>query len=235
MTEEPEGCLECPFRDWGYVEPDLKESNILFVGENPGGQDVKDNKVLSPKSDAGAILKPYLKQFDNKGITYSLTYAVKCHSPGDKEPGLKVIRRCRPLLEQDIAETKPKLIVAFGKTAMIALTDLRKGVKKLNGHVLREQEIPILICLHPETICHSKEPEKAEKQFEKGIMPALYFFDEQEKLPYAIKRTLQPTEEEVGFDIETNELNPLVPGARMRCFAVSNGQKAYFVKMEGEK
>lgn len=233
---EPEFCAECPFKDWGYAEPELiKDSDILFVGKNPQREDVEEDQPFTRTGDAGKILRQYLKLFDEKGLVYSITNAVKCGSPGKKDPGLKVIRRCAPLLKDDIEYTKPKLIVVLGKIALTAMTGIRTGITKLNGHILREYDIPILVCLHPASICYSKDSEKAEKQFQKGIYPALYFFDEQEKLPYAIKRTLQPSEEEVGFDIETNELNPLVPGATLRCFSVSDGKKALFVKVQDGK
>lgn len=244
MTEEqePEFCIDCSSRGWGYAEPDLVEDcDILFVGTSPTGKDVEDNEPFTKGDEAGHVLREYLRKFDGKKISYSVTMAIKCHTPAGKKPGLKLIRRCKPLLEDDIAYTKPKLIVALGQTALTALTGIGSGIMKLNGHILREKQehkdavntnIPIAVCLHPAFVVNSKEQEKAEKQFEKGMLPALHFFDEQEILPHTIKRNIYPSDEEVGFDIETNELNPLIPGAVIRCFSVSDGERAIFVKVE---
>lgn len=240
--DEPEFCEECPYRDWGYVESELKEnSDILFVGSNPSRQELAEDEIFTRRDPAWDMFKDYLREFNERGVTYSMTHAVKCYSPAKKDPGIKVIRRCKPLLEEDILFVKPKLIVVLGKTALWAMTGLATGILKLNGHILREQiehkdalrcGIPIAVCLSPAFITNSKDPEKDIKKFEKGINPALSFFEEQERLPYAVKRTLPACpDEEVGFDIETTELNPLIPGFKIKCFSVSDGAKALFVKI----
>lgn len=224
-------CKDCPYHEFGYVAPQLqKDSDILFVGQNPGKEELKAGIPFCPKGDSGDLLRRYLAELDTKGIKYSITNALKCGTPNNKTPTPKELKKCKHHLEADIAETTPKLIVALGKPALIALTGLNKSILKLNGKVLREYTPPILVCVHPSFIVRNAYKNIA--IFEAGILPALSYFDKAQEIEVRTEVTVEPTEEEVGFDIETTSLLPHL--GIIRCFSISDGDKAIFVEIEGD-
>lgn len=228
-------CSDCPYEGDGYVRPQLKRnSKILFVGQNPEEQEVESGYPFYKEGDCGRFIRNYFKELDKKSIRYSITYCFKCHIPNNKAPSKKDIARCKPALLADIKKTNPELIVVLGKSALVAMTGLTTGILKLNGKILRDYPIPILVCVHPRYVFCNGYSEEKKKKFEKGILPALHYFDEVEELEVKKVSSLPPDDEKVGFDIETTEIKPHL--GIIKCFSVSDGKTATFVPIkEGKK
>lgn len=223
-----QNCENCPFKDFGYVPPELKpNSDILFVGQNPGQEELKIGYPFCHKGNSGKLLRSYIEELDKKGLIYSITNALKCGTPNNKTPTPKQVQVCIDKLQEDIKFTTPKLIVALGKPALTALTGLKTGILKLNGHILRQYNPPIAVCVHPSFVNRRGRDLKI---FEKGILPALKYFDKEIKVEYKEVITILPTEEEIGFDIETDSLQPHL--GKIKCFSVSDGNTALFVEIE---
>ena len=140
-------------------------------------------------------------------------------------PNKKEIDFCKPNLEKAIAYTTPKLIVPLGKPAVYAVTGRRDGILKLNGKLIAGNP-PVIPCVHPSYITGYGRDEGI---YEKGILPAINFFAEETKLKIKKKDIIEPTKEEVGFDIETSSLRP---DGELKCFAVSDGKSAIFVEVD---
>lgn len=220
-------CDSCPYRGLGYVEPQLIEnSGVLFIGQNPGVEEVKDGYPFSVNGKCGEVLRKYLKVLDEKNITYSVTNAVKCHSPNNKIPSKKEGALCLDKLQADIEYCNPKLIVVLGKVALRSLTSITDSILKLNGHILKDFHIPVLVCVHPSYVLRQG---KSEAVFEKGILPALSYFDKENEVEIIDRDDIDCTSEEVAFDIETSSLRPLK--GKIKCFSVSNGEQAIFVRI----
>ena len=221
-------CEKCPFISEPLVKSILIEnSDILFVGQNPVAEDVRAGYPMCEYSDAGDILHQYLPTLNKKGLTYSITNAVKCLVVGEHTPAKKEASHCKILLDDEIALVNPKLIVALGKVALRSLTDSTESVTKQNGKVIYDSKIPILVCVHPSYVKHNKSNIAI---FEKGILPALHFFDTVVKTEIVEMDTIEPTDEEVGFDIETTAFRP--HDGNIRCFSISNGEKSIFINLE---
>lgn len=219
-------CEDCPYIDEIYVPPLLVEdSDILFVGQNPGATEQKHGIPFHPEGASGALLKKYT---DELPVKFSITNTLKCGTPNNKTPTTKEINRCRHRLISEIEKVSPKLIVTLGKPAMVAVTGENSPILKNNGKILRGEGIPVLICVHPSFVIRGKDA----KIFEKGILPALKYFEENVVISHKVLDTIPPTDIEVGFDIETSSLRPQF--GDLRCFAVSDGNKAVFVEVEDE-
>lgn len=216
-----EYCKKCPLYKMPYVKPQLKEdSYILFVGQSPVTDDVNTGYPLCHKDKAGKLLRRYT---DLLSFKYSVTNCVLCYT--DKVPNKKEIDYCKPKLEEAIAFTAPKLIVALGKPAVYATTGRRDSILKLNGKLIGG-DILVIPCVHPSYVTSY---DRDEEVFEKGILPAINYFNEETPLKIVKKDIIWPTEREVGFDIETSSLRP---DGKLKCFAVSDGDNAVFVEME---
>ncbi len=223
-------CDSCPYRGLGYVEPQLIEnSGVLFIGQNPGAEEVKDGYPFSVNGKCGEVLRKYLKVLDEKKIVYSITNAVKCHTPNNKIPSKKEGLLCLDKLQADIDYCNPKLIVVLGKVALRSLTNITDSILKLNGHILKDFSTPVLVCVHPSYVLRQG---KSEAVFEKGILPALSYFDKENEVEIIDRDSVEPTDELVGFDIETSSFKALK--GKIKCFSVSNGEQAVFVGVEDE-
>lgn len=212
-----------------YVTPQLhKDSLVLFVGQNPGKEEVYDGIPFSPNGKCGEILRWYLVILDEKKISYSITNAVNYYSVNNAAPSKKEGEQCIEELNSAIEYVKPKLIVALGKVALRSLIGENVKILELNGHIL-DYHIPILVCVHPSYILRQG---RSEAIFEKGILPVFSFFDKEKTIEIIDKDTLEPITGEVGFDIETTSLRP--NRGRIRCFSVSNGTNSICIRVEDE-
>jgi len=226
-----------------YIEGELKKnSGILFIAQNPGADEVRAGRPLAGNSDR--VLRDYLKELDEKQIKYSITNAVKYYTADNRKPSATEIHHCIDDLLTDIKKTNPKLIVALGEVALFALTGL-KGIKKLNGKVLTELEgevlpIPILVCFHPSAIEHGLDI----RQFEKGLLPALKYFDKEKPVRFKEVRSLvdAPVMGLLALDIETTGLRPcgvdwkdkarVEHPAKIKCLAIANSKDIYYAEVE---
>jgi DNA polymerase len=230
-------CEGCPFNDRPYVEPELeKNSDILFVGRDPGKDEVIDNCPFSKNGASGKELRPYVNILRNKGLKVSLTNVMKCRPPGNKAPTKDEYSHCLDSLEDDIKYTNPKLIVALGRPTYTALTGESRGLlgpKGLNGKIVYKYKIPIAVSVHPSYILHKRKDKKA---LHKGMLPVLHFFDREKPIKYkkvntgaGVKKLLKK-QKLYGMDIEYSDVNPKF--GKIRCMAISDGKKTAFMEIE---
>jgi uracil-DNA glycosylase family 4 len=123
-------------------------SPIMFVGEAPGAQ---ENETGAPFVGAAGkyLWHKVLKRVDTKkcslildrfgNIDYKKIYVTNAVKgwPGDGNPTPKSeeIMACNPFLQSQVRIVKPKVIVCLGKTAVEAVTGLRKSMKNLRKEV----------------------------------------------------------------------------------------------------
>lgn len=83
-----------------------------------------------------------------------LSHAIQCRPPSGRSPELAEIKMCRAFLEREIALLRPKVIVAMGRLAALAmLADrpelLAQPMGKQRGTLHRFQGIPLVITYSP--------------------------------------------------------------------------------------
>lgn len=91
--------------------------DVLFVGEAPGAEE--DAKGTPFIGESGRLLRDYLRQVS---FSYRITNVVRCRPPNNRRPLPKEVASCSGYLQQEIRETKPKVIVALGDVACRTLT-----------------------------------------------------------------------------------------------------------------
>lgn len=224
-------CEECKFKDEVYVPPEIVENcDILFVGQNPGAKEQEDGYPFSVRGASGELIRKYLAELDAKGVTYSVTNALKCGTPKNKTPTKKETEVCYPKLKEDIERAKPDLVVALGKVAYRALTGDNSPITEKVGNIYYNYDPPILVALHPAIVSRGGFSAKAKAKFEKGILPALKYFDKDNPVNIIETDCLVSSEKYMALDLETDCIKP--HKGKIKTVSVSDGEKTYFTTVE---
>jgi DNA polymerase len=88
---------------------------IMVIGERPGAKELEVGHPFVGR--AGKFLDKQLEKIGIKRIDCYITNVVKSYAEGNVPPTEKEIKKYLPILEKEIAEIKPKIIVLLGKTA----------------------------------------------------------------------------------------------------------------------
>lgn len=126
----------------------------LFVGEGPG---YNENLQGEPfVGAAGQLLDNMLRALGvQRGERAYIANVVKCRptdsSGKDRPPTPDEMQACLPYLRRQIALIQPKVIVALGKTAAVALlgVDPDTPVSQLRGKEHRVNGVPMIVTYHP--------------------------------------------------------------------------------------
>lgn len=118
-TAKQLGCTVCPLKRGGAYNPDMpawgaKEPTVYFLGEAPGELEDKQNRPFIGPS--GALLKENIP--DQFLRDYRLNNTVRSRPPANRAPTELELACCRASIVKDIHESKPKVIVAIGNTAL---------------------------------------------------------------------------------------------------------------------
>lgn len=144
----------------GPLHPD-----IVFVGEQPGDQeDLAGKPFVGP---AGRVLD---KAMQEAGIDRRKTYVTnavkhfKFEQRGKKrihsKPTAGEVKHYRWWLEKELDLLKPKLVVALGATAAMALAGKPLAVTKNRGPIILDGR-PGFVTIHPSFLLRMPEEDKA--------------------------------------------------------------------------
>jgi uracil-DNA glycosylase family 4 len=101
--------IDCP----GHGNRD--HPKLLFIGERPGATELATGHPFVGR--AGKFLDKQLENIGIKRADCYITNVVKSYAEGNKPPTDEEIKAYLPILEKEIDEVKPKIIVLLGKTA----------------------------------------------------------------------------------------------------------------------
>lgn len=146
---------------WGTGDPDAA---LMIVGEQPGDQeDLAGRPFVGP---AGQILRQALAEAAVDGEKVWLTNAVKHFkfTPRGKQrlhqtPERTEVEQCRWWLGLELALIRPRVTLALGATAALALTGNPGPVTERRGTVeMGLHDGPVLISWHPAHILRLPDP-----------------------------------------------------------------------------
>ena len=149
-----QACGLCKARQNTVFGVGERAATWLFVGEGPGyHEDLHGEPFIGA---AGQLLDNMLLAMGVKrGDRSYIANVVKCRAEDeagkDRPPSADEIAACLPYLQRQIALIQPKVIVALGKTAAIALSglELDTPVAQLRGKVHQVGGIPMVATYHP--------------------------------------------------------------------------------------
>ncbi|RFC67023.1 DUF4130 domain-containing protein [Mesorhizobium denitrificans] len=175
LREQAMSCHRCPlWRDATQTVfgEGLPSAAVVFVGEQPGDQeDLAGKPFVGP---AGKIFDDVLAE---AGIDRDLAYVTNAvkhfkFEPRGKrrihqKPNAGEVTACRWWLDHELGFIKPKLAVAMGATAALALLGKAIPVTKMRGNVVeRDDGLRVFLTIHPSFILRIPDP--AEQRAERA-------------------------------------------------------------------
>ena len=135
----------------------------MIVAEQPGdNEDLTGRPLVGP---AGRVFDEALRRVGIERSRAYITNAVKHFkfTPRGKarihaRPNAGEIEQCRWWLDQEIAQLRPRLIVAMGATAASAVLGQPVAIKEARGKVLHGADgVALMVTLHPAYMLRLKE------------------------------------------------------------------------------
>lgn len=162
-----EGCRRCPlWRDatQAVCGQGRVGARLMMVGEQPGDQeDLAGRPFVGP---AGGVLNEALNAAGIDRADVYLTNAVKHfkHEPRGKRrlhktPNAGEVQACRWWLDHERQLVKPRLILALGATAGLAVLGRKPAVQAERGKVMESPEGDrVLLTVHPSYLLRLPDP-----------------------------------------------------------------------------
>lgn len=183
-------CTRCPLHcnaTQAVLGEGPDHAPLMIVGEQPGDhEDLAGRPFVGP---AGQLFDQIAGEVRLDRTQAYVTNAVKHFkfTPRGKRrihqrPNRSEIEHCRPWMSAEIAQIKPKLIVAMGATAAEALTGSgEKLLARRGGFEATSDGTPVLITLHPSYLLRLTDPQAkadARSSFRQDLQKATEFLSE---------------------------------------------------------
>lgn len=143
-------CTSCglsQFRQQAILGDGLVSANWMIVGDAPGEEE--DQNGQSFAGPAGQLLDNMLKALSlARGDVY-LTHALKCRTPSGRNASQLEVSHCAHYLSRQVALVQPKVILAMGRTAALALLQSAEPLGKLRSQVQSFQGVPVVVTYPP--------------------------------------------------------------------------------------
>lgn len=182
-----ERCQLCRTRH--KVVPGTGDRNAgwLFVGEGPGFHEDQQGEPFVGRS--GKLLDAMMAAMHMKrGENVYIANVVKCRASNeagkDRQPTEEEAAVCMPYLERQIDLIRPKIMVALGKTAAVALLntgrDVSLGSLRNREHFFRNggRKIPLIVTYHPSYLLRTPG---GKKQAWQDLCHAMDIYDREKK------------------------------------------------------
>jgi len=219
------------------VEQEWSRVDVLFVGEAPGA--TEDKEGVPFVGAAGKLLRTAIEALSRvKPEQCGIANVVRCRPPRNRTPNKTEVQSCSPRLIAEIAQRRPKIIVALGNTPLEFLTG-NTGITRYNARVMPcsipgLEHIKVVGCFHPAYVLRADfEMEKFIRAFE-TVQAALHDEVEDKGGPgtYVTVRKLPELEtlmarlmtaKLVAVDTETGSLDPWqTTFPRLLCVSLSD-------------
>ena len=156
----------------------LPNATLVFVGEAPGvEEDVRGKPFVGP---AGKLLTDIIKAM---GLTREEVYIcniVKCHPPGNRDPGPDEIGTCLPFLKGQISLIKPEIICTLGRVSAQALVGKDFKITRDRGQWQGFCGIPLIPTYHPAYLLRYPQAKRQVWEDMKKVMRELGLKDPRE-------------------------------------------------------
>ena len=160
IEREVSACQKCELHQsrtntvFGCGNPD---ADWLFVGEAPGQHEDLQGQPFVGR--AGQLLDQMIAALGMEREQVFIANVLKCRPPNNRDPLPAEIEQCEPYLHRQLAQIKPKVIVALGRISAQALLKTGEPLGKLRGRVYQygPDNIPLVATYHPAYLLRSPE------------------------------------------------------------------------------
>lgn len=141
-------CVLCERRKQAVPGVGDRQASWMFVGEGPGSEE--DQRGEPFVGQAGRLLDNMLAALGlNRSQDVYIANAVKCRPPHNRTPEPAEVATCLPYLERQIELIRPKLLVALGRPAALALLGTEISIAGARGRIFDCRGIPVVVTYHP--------------------------------------------------------------------------------------
>jgi DNA polymerase len=134
VAAEAAGCTRCPLAVgrtavvFGEGDPDAE---LALVGEAPGYHEDRDGTPFAGRSRALLV-----RLLDGIGLTLDDVYlatALKCRTPGNRDPSPDETAACEPYLFRQLELVRPRVVATLGSFATTLLSGRALGITRVHG------------------------------------------------------------------------------------------------------
>ncbi|MFB6292136.1 MAG: uracil-DNA glycosylase [Candidatus Nanohaloarchaea archaeon] len=145
-----------------------EEADFMLVGEAPGANEVEEGEPFVGR--AGEELDKVLDKIGVAREELYITNLVKIRPPDNRDPKRDEIDAWKPLLDREIENVEPDVIITLGNFASREMLDTRQGISSMHGRIFSREGQKIMPTFHPAAVLYdrSKEPE-LEKDLRKAF------------------------------------------------------------------
>lgn len=141
-------CRLCERRKQAVPGVGDRQADWMLVGEGPGAEE--DQRGEPFVGAAGKLLDAMLGAIGlARGENVYIANAVKCRPPHNRTPESDEISTCSPYLARQIELVRPRLLVALGRPAALALLDADVSIGASRGKIFHRGDIPVVVTYHP--------------------------------------------------------------------------------------
>jgi len=119
----------------------------MVVGDAPGEDE--DKAGTSFAGPAGQLLDNMLKALSLTRADVYITHALKCRTPVGRSASQVEVSHCASYLARQVALVQPKVILAMGRTAALALLQSTEPLGKLRAEVQSFHGVPVVVTYPP--------------------------------------------------------------------------------------
>jgi DNA polymerase len=130
---------------------------LMVIGEAPGRSEDEGGEPFIGRS--GQLLFRLLEEEAGlKRDQCFVTNVVKCRPPNNRTPSRHELSTCRPWLLEQLADVRPRVVLALGNTAARSVFGYEQGIGLTHGLVARLNSGPGLATYHPAAALRSGAP-----------------------------------------------------------------------------
>ena len=141
------GCGLCQGRQQAILGEGPATAHWMVVGDAPGEDE--DKVGASFAGPAGQLLDNMFKALDLTRADVYITHALKCRTPSGRSASAVEVSHCASYLARQVALVQPKVILAMGRTAALALLQSTEPLGKLRSEVQSFQGVPVVVTYPP--------------------------------------------------------------------------------------
>jgi DNA polymerase len=145
-------------------------AELMFVGEAPGEEEDLRGEPFVGK--AGELLTKILLAMDYTREEIFIANILKCRPnmpagvSGNRKPKPEEMSTCIPWLIKQIELIKPRVLVAWGSTAMEGLLGTSMLMREARGRWFDFQNIPLMVTYHPAYLLRNQSLSEKRKVWE---------------------------------------------------------------------
>ena len=141
------GCGLSQSRQQAILGEGLASADWMLVGDAPGEEE--DKEARSFAGPAGQLLDNMLKALSLTREQVYLTHALKCRTPVGRNASQVEVSHCATYLARQVELVQPKVILAMGRTAALALLQSAEPLGKLRSQVQSFKGVPVVVTYPP--------------------------------------------------------------------------------------